>query len=66
MAPGGVIEALCCANRRTNNAPQPDVDNLAGFAARHNLVLVDWCAAAAIGPVEEDYVRYFAGDGAGG
>jgi hypothetical protein len=66
VAPGGVIEALCCANRRTNNAPQPDVDNLAGFAARHNLVLVDWCAAAAIGPVEEDYVRYFAGDGAGG
>jgi hypothetical protein len=59
LAPGGAVQAVCFANTRTNNVPRPDVENLAGFAAAHDLVLVDWCAAAAVSPTGEEYAGYF-------
>lgn len=61
IAPGGVVQRVCFANTQANNVPQPDVRNLAAFAAAHDLMLVDWCAVAAIPPVEDDYATYFRG-----
>lgn len=61
VAPGGVIRSVCFANTRTNNLPRPDVQNLAGFAGRHDLLLVDWCGTVAVPPAEEAYAAYFAG-----
>jgi hypothetical protein len=63
FAPLGQIQILCFANTRTNNAPQPDIENLARFAAAHDLIFVDWCAAAAIAPSPADYQAYFTAEG---
>jgi hypothetical protein len=59
VAPEGLVQALCFANTATNNAPRPDVENLARLAATHDLILADWCAAARIRPSAEDYANYF-------
>jgi hypothetical protein len=59
-ADGGSIQTICFTNVRLNNKPQPDLQNLAAYAARHDLILVDWCRAQAIPPVEALYAKYFA------
>ena len=64
FAPLGQIQTLCVAATRVNNVPQPDIENLARFAAAHDLILVDWCAAAAaIAPSPADYLAYFTAAG---
>ncbi|HEY7087993.1 MAG TPA: hypothetical protein VH518_07880 [Tepidisphaeraceae bacterium] len=59
----GNVRAACFGSARLNNVPQPDVRNLADFAAQHDLLLVDWCPMEVILPIESDYLGYFASEG---
>ncbi|MDB5322508.1 MAG: hypothetical protein JWN40_4139 [Phycisphaerales bacterium] len=59
VAPNGIVETLCFANTSTNNLPLPDVEILARLAATHDLLLADWCAAAVIPPLAQEYIEYF-------
>jgi hypothetical protein len=53
------IRSICFANTAANNIPEPDVQNLAKFAAAHDLLLVDWCRVLALPAIHPDYVSYF-------
>jgi hypothetical protein len=46
-------------NTRTNNVAADDLQNLATFAARHNLLLVDWCRTQLVEPDISHYRGYF-------
>lgn len=56
---GDKIQSICFANSSANNVPEPDVQNLAKFAATHDLLLVDWCRVVALPAIHPDYVSYF-------
>jgi len=56
---GDRIQSICFANTSVNNIPEPDVQNLANFAAAHDLLLVDWCRVIALPGIHPDYVSYF-------
>jgi hypothetical protein len=62
IAREGVVESFCFHCPRTNNAPQPDVRKLAEFARSRALLLVDWCRATVVAPLESEYVTYFASE----
>jgi hypothetical protein len=56
----GSIHAICCGNIKPNNIPQPDIDNLASWAMKNELVLVDWVKMQTVSPMSIDYASYFA------
>jgi hypothetical protein len=56
---GSSVSAAAFQNTRTNNVATDDFQNLATFAARHNLLLVDWCRTQIIEPDISQYRQYF-------
>jgi hypothetical protein len=56
----GRIDYLCLAHGAPNNAGAQDFEKLAAVAAKHDLLLVDWCRGAVIPPVLDEYAAYFA------
>lgn len=59
VASNDIVDSICFANSRANNAPEPDVPNLANFAAAHDLLLVDWCRILVLRPSLANYMAYF-------
>lgn len=55
----GLVNSVCFANTRGNNASELDVSSLADFALKQELLLVDWCRSVAIRPSLSDYMGYF-------
>ncbi|HEX5245328.1 MAG TPA: hypothetical protein VFW23_18850 [Tepidisphaeraceae bacterium] len=53
------VQSICFGNTTANNAPEPDVQNLANFAVVHDLLLVDWCRVLALPAIHSEYVSYF-------
>ena len=63
IAPVGEIAAMGLRPPRVQSKVQPDLEALAGFAAEHQLLLVDWCRLQRIKANEHACTNYIWGGG---